>query len=104
MTFRAHVAAYRPPWPSETTPELILDYGSFPGFSGFPVVLAHRKLDAILVRDGKPEATRNKNQMLWAFLVLNPRNDKKIPSISGLGVARRALSRLLAMTRFPAPA
>src|SRR5215469_14374681 len=57
MTFRAHVAAYRTPWPNEPTPELILDHGSLPGFSGSPVVLADGKVVAILVRDGKPEAT-----------------------------------------------
>lgn len=55
-TFRAHVAAYRGPRPNELTPELILDHGSLPGFSGAPVFLADGKVVAILLRDGKPEA------------------------------------------------
>jgi hypothetical protein len=54
MTFRAHVAAYS--WPDHTMPDLVLDHGSLPGFSGSPVFLANGKVVAILVRDGKPEA------------------------------------------------
>jgi hypothetical protein len=56
MTFRAHVAAYRTPWPREATPQLVLDHASLPGFSGSPVFLANGKVVAILVRDGKPDS------------------------------------------------
>ena len=56
MTFRAHVGAYRTPWPSQTTPELVLDHASLPGFSGAPVFLADGTVIAILLRDGTPEA------------------------------------------------
>jgi hypothetical protein len=56
MTFRAHVAAYRTRWPDQSTPEVVLDHGSLPGFSGSPVFLADGKVVAILVRDGKPDA------------------------------------------------
>jgi hypothetical protein len=57
MTFRAHVAAYRRPWANQLTPELVIDHASLPGFSGSPVFLADGKVVAILVRDGKPEAS-----------------------------------------------
>jgi hypothetical protein len=55
MTFRAHVAAYRSTR-DEMTPELIIDHGSLPGFSGSPVFIADAKVVAILVKDGTPEA------------------------------------------------
>jgi hypothetical protein len=54
MTFRAHMAAYW--WLDHTIPDLVLDHGSVPGFSGSPVFLANGKVVAILLRDGKPEA------------------------------------------------
>ena len=55
MTFRAHLAAYRLVAPQMT--ELVLDHDSLPGYSGSPVYLADGSVVAILVRDGKPEAT-----------------------------------------------
>jgi hypothetical protein len=57
MTFRAHVAAYRGTWPNQLTPELVIDHASLPGFSGSPVFLPDGNVVAILVRDGKPEAS-----------------------------------------------
>jgi hypothetical protein len=56
MTFQAHVAAYQTPWPDQTTPQLVLDHASLPGFSGSPVFLADGKVIAILLRDGNPDA------------------------------------------------
>jgi hypothetical protein len=56
MTFRADVAAFRVPWPDESMPELVLDHGALPGFSGSPVYLANGKVVGILVKDGKDEA------------------------------------------------
>ena len=55
MTFRATVAAYLIPWPEEAIPELVLDHGSLPGFSGSPVYLADGKIVAILVKGGTGE-------------------------------------------------
>jgi hypothetical protein len=56
MTFLAHVAAYKIPGGKQQAPELILDHGSLPGFSGSPVFLADGTVIAILLRDGTPEA------------------------------------------------
>ena len=56
MTFRAHVAAFRTPWPDEPIPELVLDRPSLSGFSGSPVYLANGKVVAIILKDGKDEA------------------------------------------------
>ena len=56
ITFRAHVAAYKVPLGNQQTPEVVLDHGSLPGFSGGPVFLADGKVMAILLRDGTPEA------------------------------------------------
>jgi hypothetical protein len=55
MTFRAAVAAYLIPWSEEAIPELVLDHGSLPGFSGSPVYLADGKIVAVLVKGGKGE-------------------------------------------------
>jgi V8-like Glu-specific endopeptidase len=56
MTFRAHVAAYKTPWPDQATPQLILDHAGLPGFSGSPVFLANGRVVAIQVKDGRPDA------------------------------------------------
>jgi hypothetical protein len=56
MTFRAHVAAFRTPWPDEPIPELVLDRPTLSGFSGSPVYLANGKVVAIILKDGKDEA------------------------------------------------
>lgn len=56
MTLRAHVAAYQVPWPDEATPQVVLDHGALPGFSGSPVFRVDGKVIAILVRDGSPDA------------------------------------------------
>jgi hypothetical protein len=56
MTFRAHVAAFRTPWPDEAIPELVLDRPTLSGFSGSPVYLANGKVVAIILKDGKDEA------------------------------------------------
>ena len=57
MTFRAHVAAFRTPWPDEPIPELVLDRPTLAGFSGSPVYLANGKVVAIILKDGKDDAT-----------------------------------------------
>ena len=57
MTFRADVAAFRMPWPDDSTPEMVLDRATLPGFSGSPVYLADGKVVAIVVKEGKDEAT-----------------------------------------------
>jgi hypothetical protein len=54
MTFRAHVAAFRTPWPDEEIPELVLDGPTF--FSGSPIYLANGNVVAIILKDGKDEA------------------------------------------------
>ena len=56
MTFRAHVAAFRTPWPDEPIPELVLDRPTLAGFSGSPVYLANGKVVAIILKEGKDEA------------------------------------------------
>jgi V8-like Glu-specific endopeptidase len=56
MTFRAHVAAFRTPWPDEPIPELVLDRPTLSGFSGSPVYLSNGKVVAIILKDGKDEA------------------------------------------------
>ncbi len=56
MTFRAHVAAFRTPWPDNPIPELVLDRATLAGFSGSPVYLANGKVVAIILKDGKDEA------------------------------------------------
>jgi hypothetical protein len=48
MTFRAHVAAFRTPWPDEPIPELVLDRPTLSGFSGSPVYLSNGKVVAII--------------------------------------------------------
>ena len=57
MTFRADVAAFRIPWPDDSTPELVLDRATLPGFSGSPVYLVNGRVAAIVVKEGKDEAT-----------------------------------------------
>ena len=57
VTFRADVAAYRIPWSGDSIPELILDHGALPGFSGSPVYLADGKIVAIVVKNGNGETT-----------------------------------------------
>jgi hypothetical protein len=56
MTFRAHVAAYQTPWPDNSTPQMVLDHGGLPGFSGSPAFLANGKVVAIMIRDGQPDS------------------------------------------------
>ena len=56
MTFRADVAAFRVPWPDDSTPELVLDRATLPGFSGSPVYLVDGKVVAIVVKEGRDEA------------------------------------------------
>lgn len=55
MTFRGGVAAFRTPWPDQ--PELVLDRPTLPGFSGSPIYVADGSVVAILVKDGKEEAS-----------------------------------------------
>ena len=56
LTFRAHVAGFRMPWPDEPIPELVLDRPTLPGFSGSPVYLANGKVVGIVLKDGKDDA------------------------------------------------
>lgn len=55
ITFRGDVAAYRTPWPDR--PELVLDRPALPGFSGSPIYLSDGSVVAILVKDGREEAS-----------------------------------------------
>jgi hypothetical protein len=57
MTFRAGVAAYRMQGRDEPIPELVLDHTALTGFSGSPVYLADGRVVAILVGNGRAEAT-----------------------------------------------
>jgi tetratricopeptide (TPR) repeat protein len=57
MTFRAGVAGYWMPLTADPIPELVLDHAALPGFSGSPVYLADGRVVAILVGNGKGEAT-----------------------------------------------
>ena len=58
MTFRASVAAYRPVWRSENSvPELALDRGAWPGFSGSPVFLSDGKVIGIVIASRTEEGT-----------------------------------------------
>ncbi len=56
VTFRAHVAAYRIPWPDESIPELVLDRPALGGFSGSPIYLANGRIIGLLVATGTNEA------------------------------------------------
>jgi hypothetical protein len=51
------VAAYWIPWADDAIPQLIIDHPTLPGFSESPVYLADGRIVAILVKNGKGEAS-----------------------------------------------